>query len=55
MLRQGVCQREGACGKEAGVPEAPQAAADRAGADGLPGVDLQSRSVVHFILCQVGI
>lgn len=43
MFQQRICQRERACGEEAGVPEAPEAAADRERADWVPGVDLQSR------------
>ena len=43
MSQQRVCQRERACGEEAGVPEAPQAAADRERAHRVLGVDLQSR------------
>lgn len=42
-FQQRICQRERACGEEAGVPEASEAATDRARADWLPGVDLQSR------------
>ncbi len=40
---QGICQREGARGEEAGVPEASEAAADRERAHWILGVDLQSR------------
>jgi len=42
---QGVCKGARACGEKAGVPEAPQTAADREGTDRLLGVDLQGRSV----------
>lgn len=42
-FRQRICQRERASGEEAGVPEAPEAAADWEGAYWIPGVDLQSR------------
>lgn len=45
LYKQGVCKGARACGEKAGVPEASQTAADREGADRLPGVDLQSRSV----------
>ncbi len=45
LYKQGICKGARACGEKAGVPEASQTAADREGADRLPGVDLQSRSV----------
>ena len=41
---QGVCQGERAGGEEAGVPEAPQTAADRERVNRVPEVDLQSWS-----------
>lgn len=44
MPQQRICQRKRACGEEAGVPEAPEAATDRARAHRVLGVDLQSRS-----------
>lgn len=43
MFQQRICQRERACGEEAGVPEASEAAADRERAHRILGVDLQSR------------
>ncbi len=43
MSQQRICQRERACGEEAGVPEASEAAADRERAHRILGVDLQSR------------
>ncbi len=45
LYKQRVCKGARACGEKAGVPEASQTAADWEGADRLPGVDLQSRSV----------
>lgn len=40
---QGVRQGARAGGEPPGLPEAPPAAADRAGAQRVPGVDLQGR------------
>lgn len=42
-FQQRIRQGERACGEEAGVLEASEAATDRARADWLPGMDLQSR------------
>lgn len=45
MFPQRICQREGTGGEQERVPQAEAAAADRARAQRIPGVDLQSGSV----------
>lgn len=52
MFRQRICQRKRACGEEAGVPEAPEAAADRERAHRVLGVDLQSRLESSLEQCE---